>query len=407
MASNIELRGNVWFATLHVPKDVRDKIGKAKFFQSLKTSNKKIAYERAMLIVGEWKAQIALVRGTLDNSTIEALGLNRAIKQIETIDDQEALIFLADDRAEELAKKSDDDAKDFMDVATGKKTPLDPLLDDWIASISHLKPKTRVMFRSDTESLVKRFKYAENLTKRAVRIWVNELTLEKSSGTVKKLLTACSSFWKFLQSRDYVDIEKESPFHGFKFKSDGIHYKPFDPEDVVKLVELADVDDKPLASLIKLAAYTGARLEELCQLKVGDITQNNSFKIREAKTEAGIREVPIHNKIIGLVNNLKFESEDGYLIASTSKNKLSVRGAPMSKRFGRLRTKLGFGSEYVFHSLRKTVVTLLEQAQVSENLTADIVGHEKPRITYGLYSGGNTLEAKREALELIQYSFDV
>ena len=145
----------------------------------------------------------------------------------------------------------------------------------------------------------------------------------------------------------------------------------------------------------------------MCQLKVTDITQNNSFKIREAKTGAGIREVPIHTKIIGLVNNLKFESKDGYLIASTSKNKLSVRGAPMSKRFGRLRTKLGFGSEYVFHSLRKTVVTLLEQAQVSENLTADIVGHEKPRITYGLYSGGNTLEAKREALELIQYSFDV
>ena len=34
------------------------------------------------------------------------------------------------------------------------------------------------------------------------------------------------------------------------------------------------------------------------------------------------------------------------------------------------------------------MVTLLEDAGVSENLTAGIVGHEKPRITYGLYSGG-------------------
>jgi hypothetical protein len=46
------------------------------------------------------------------------------------------------------------------------------------------------------------------------------------------------------------------------------------------------------------------------------------------------------------------------------------------------------GEAHVFHSISKTVVTLLENAGVSENVAADIVGHEKPRITYGLYSGG-------------------
>jgi len=53
----------------------------------------------------------------------------------------------------------------------------------------------------------------------------------------------------------------------------------------------------------------------------------------------------------------------------------------------------------------KTLTTLLENAGVSENLATDIVGHEKPRITYGLYSGGATLEVKREALELVRYPF--
>lgn len=36
-------------------------------------------------------------------------------------------------------------------------------------------------------------------------------------------------------------------------------------------------------------------------------------------------------------------------------------------------------------------------------LAADIVGHEKPRITYGLCSGGASLETKAKALELVKY----
>lgn len=55
----------------------------------------------------------------------------------------------------------------------------------------------------------------------------------------------------------------------------------------------------------------------------------------------------------------------------------------------------------MFHS--KDVVTLLENAGVSENVCADLVGHEKPRITYGLYSGGASLEVKRAALAKLQY----
>ena len=59
----------------------------------------------------------------------------------------------------------------------------------------------------------------------------------------------------------------------------------------------------------------------------------------------------------------------------------------------------------MFHSIRKTVVTLLEDAGVSENLTADIMGHEKPRITYGLYSGGHSMASMKEAIEKIPYPF--
>ena len=76
----------------------------------------------------------------------------------------------------------------------------------------------------------------------------------------------------------------------------------------------------------------------------------------------------------------------------------------IDKRFGRLKNQLGFERRYVFHSFRKTVVTLLEQAGSSENLAADILGHEKPRITYGLYSGGSLLQQKLTAISMINYN---
>lgn len=45
----------------------------------------------------------------------------------------------------------------------------------------------------------------------------------------------------------------------------------------------------------------------------------------------------------------------------------------------------------------------LEQAGVNENTTADIVGHDKPRITYGLYSSGASTSQKAEALAKVAY----
>ena len=46
------------------------------------------------------------------------------------------------------------------------------------------------------------------------------------------------------------------------------------------------------------------------------------------------------------------------------------------------------------------------QPQLSDwGVAADIVGHEKQTITFGLYSGGNQLEVKREAIEKVKYPF--
>ena len=148
------------------------------------------------------------------------------------------------------------------------------------------------------------------------------------------------------------------------------------------------------------------RIEEICSLKCDDVDLNKFvFKITASKTAAGIRTIPIHSKIKSIIKKILVISTDGYVISGLSRSKYGLRSSALSKRFGRLKSAEGYDSHHVFHSIRKTFVTLLENSGVSENVTADIVVHEKPRITYGLYSGGTTLDVMREALERISYEF--
>ena len=48
----------------------------------------------------------------------------------------------------------------------------------------------------------------------------------------------------------------------------------------------------------------------------------------------------------------------------------------------------------------------LDQAGVQESIAADILGHEKKTITYGLYSEGSSMTQKIEAIEKINYQYN-
>jgi integrase len=77
----------------------------------------------------------------------------------------------------------------------------------------------------------------------------------------------------------------------------------------------------------------------------------------------------------------------------------------VGKRFGRLKRRVladGDSRQKCFHSIRKFVVTTLEQANVPEGIAADLVGHEKPNITYNVYSGGSSIEQLQTAVRVLE-----
>nr|WP_319527499.1 tyrosine-type recombinase/integrase [Pseudomonas laurentiana] len=252
----------------------------------------------------------------------------------------------------------------------------------------------------------------------AVSAWLDSLKL--ASKTLAQYLLAGNVFWKWAMKYDtrWRDDfkDKANPFENHelpqtrgKERADR-QRKDFQPKEIAELYAAAlSTDHTTLADLILLGAYTGARIEELCQLRVEHVIKPDgieSFDIVDSKTAAGIRVVPIHPALTRTVERLKNDSKDGYLIPSESKNKYGIRSDALSKAFGRLKESHGYGSQHVFHSIRKTVITQLVRAGVQGTLIAELVGHETGTVTFDVYSQGASAAQKLEAISKLVLRHD-
>jgi hypothetical protein len=108
----------------------------------------------------------------------------------------------------------------------------------------------------------------------------------------------------------------------------------------------------------------------------------------------------VHPEISSLIDQLIINvGNDGYLIFSNAKNKYGERSQPIGKRFGRLKTDLGFDGRHVFHSIRKTVTHLFESAECPPGVAKDVIGHAKTDMTFGIYSGETRMDHRARWLE--------
>lgn len=166
------------------------------------------------------------------------------------------------------------------------------------------------------------------------------------------------AYWKYLVSvaaapDDVFPFDKLSTATAAKpAKAD--ERRPFSAADVLKLLaEAKRIKDKSLADLIELGRWTGARIGELCALKIDKVNLRAGYiEIEDAKTTAGWRQVPIHSKLKPTMTRLLKASDDGYALSGLTVNKYGDRSNASGKRFGRIRTDLGFGAQHVFHSIR-------------------------------------------------------
>lgn len=414
MATYLQKRRRRWYAVLEIPKDDRhhfptgrrDKTGKPiykpRFVRSLETDSLKIAQRRVLYTIATWRAEIQ--RAKRDDPSDDAAYWRRLLRGARTDKEREFVMAEIDLTAWSLGYGNSNDpvAVDYRKRATA--VGFTDYLEPWLA-IWRVTERSQADARRMIERFAEKFPSVWDVTRKGVKEWTGELIRGGlTSATAQRNLSILRTYWKYLQSIEVVG-EDDNPL-------DKLHLnvrthqarEPFDPADVVKLLRAAaERHDDTLADLIRLAMYSGARIEELCSLKVGDVADDH-FKIVAAKTKAGIRTVPLHPELRQVMARLvEGKKPDQHVLSGLRGGKYGRRSGAIGTRFGRLKTKLGFGPKHDFHSIRKTVGTQLENAGVPENVAADLLGHEKPRITYGIYSGGTTHAVKAEALAKLAY----
>lgn len=163
--------------------------------------------------------------------------------------------------------------------------------------------------------------------------------------------------------------------------------KPFTREERVRVLAQAveeSGENSDMAWLIRLGAYTGARLEELASLPSHNVReidgvmciQIDDLSGRSAKTPGSVRAVPLHPQIAdAFVSWLNARKRDR--VFATFRCAGDGRYAnKISGDFARLMDRAGlFDPRLTFHSLRHTLKREMSNARVDPDVRRAILGH--------------------------------
>ena len=173
-----------------------------------------------------------------------------------------------------------------------------------------------------------------------------------------------------------------------------------------QVVTLLQAKDRVLSSALLFGLLTGMRSGEICGLMATDIVSKGNLgrsiqiqpnEIRQLKSKAAEREVPLHAKLEQFLDASL--PKQGRLFPTLTVDKVV-------KAYAKLRQTYPTLTGTVFHSTRKWFITQCERTGVPEHYTATLVGHHSARsankLTYALYSGGISDAQKRDIVDGIR-----
>ncbi len=207
-----------------------------------------------------------------------------------------------------------------------------------------------------------------------------------STASVNKCITRASALWEWALQFNYVNsnIFKNMQLKTGKATRD--LRERFTSDQVKLLLANLDHSAEDRYWITYIAAYSGMRLNEICQLDTKDIVCKDnvySFSInadgnnKKLKTLSSKRLVPIHDQLVylGFLKYVESRKNSTKLFPDLKFTKNGF-GDAISKWFGRYRQKLGFAKDGPdFHSFRHTVADSLKQLRVDQTIIEDILGH--------------------------------
>lgn len=415
------LKGQTWLYRRNYPKEVAALIGQQALKQSLKTSDAKVARQRAAEVnthyestveqalsgalslprvatsdAGDWStpSEVALARLRANLQHSEPARYQITTQTRMTVDQAaRRYLMLRQNELRPSGFKSVRYSVELFQSMYGGQKLVELSREEgrgFLSMIALLNPHLGKSERTRGLSLSDAVEWSKS---RADRI----------TGRTQRRIWSQVNHW--LNWCVYEGELGVNPFASVRFEVKVKHQPYAVPiDDEVK--RLLGLNDPAIGKVLLMCLLSGMRAGEAAGLLREDLVAKGNLghffhvqpnRLRLLKTDTAERTVPVHAALETVLSDLP---SSGPLFPNLTVNDIT-------KRFAKVRRALGLERPgLVFHSTRKWFITQCERTGVPEHFTASIVGHKSARsengITYSIYSAGISDEQKRDIVDQIR-----
>ncbi|QFT74013.1 Phage integrase family protein [Ruegeria sp. THAF33] len=257
-----------------------------------------------------------------------------------------------------------------------------------------------------------------------------------SSATLNKALRRVGAFWNWAEA--HHDGIRTGLFKGLTIKETVNAREQRDPFSTDQLTKLfnsplytgcrserfcAEPGDHSMRGTARywlplLGLFTGARLNELCQLTVKDVREDDGITFlditdeaedQKVKSASGRRRIPVHRQLVEL-GFLEFVDEqrdagEVQLFPELKVDASGYRSGEFSKFFSRYLERIGVKTDRTsFHSFRHNFEDACRNGRVLPHIMNAIQGHSEQGMAGRYGDGVYRLSLLVEAIDCIEYS---
>jgi integrase len=443
----LKKRHNVWWLRIRIPANAKDILGKTELWKNLKTSDLAEANRKKHKEIGLMYEEIEQAKrdyeGMVDKLSKEVqiskyaeylreanitssdpekedyLGAVKLelleVKLDKLYGSKKADAILHSDdpqwevqEANSLAKKNFIEAHKLTDQSY---SPLSLVSKKFLAEES--KSLKNSSYRRKKTHIEHFIKWTSNrditkINKKIVGDYVTSIiqNYNPSSKTIRNIVSNIGSLFRWAEGRGYIEY---NPFYNPilpKSNKESLVRKPWSNENIMTFLKSEFVGGNEFIATC-VALYSGMRLDEICNIKK-TVINDNCFKVLEGKTKASQRIIPIHPVLKPLVKKFLNSKVEDYMIKGIKGGGYdNKRSWNFQKKLGRLRKKIGIPKGVVFHTLRNTFATHMENLGIPRNHTSQIMGHEDSNMALDIYSAGLAIEPLVKSMKKLTYGKDI
>ena len=439
---HLRRRYNVYWVRVKVPDKVRHIIGKRELQRNLFTTSLVEANKKKHKVVAEFKELIRLSEMRLSGELLQ-LSKEDQIRQVALeyrkldenshSDDQQTFYDLVESEVSSIYGESEADIifnhkhpqwtgvhpepkvvkaiSDAIQIADPASNPLSIVSKIFLSESDYLKEAT---FRRKQKHIDEFIKWSGNpdITKVTKKIAGNYMTsinqkAELAPATQRNRKNDIGSLFNWAEGRGYIE---HNPFRNIRItntsKQNSNTRIPWSNEHIIHFLSYKKIKINDFSATV-IALFTGMRIEEICLIKGKDI-DDNCIKIHKGKTKASSRTIPINLLILPLIERLCDRSGKDYLLRGLKTGGYDEkRSTNFTKRQTRLRKDVGLPDGLVFHTLRNTFATRLENLGIQKNHISQLMGHEDGNMALDVYSEGLAIEPLRDSISKLTYGSEV